>query len=139
MNKHSDPHGNRATSPLKMPPAAWKQIAARTWQRTWIDNVGLVAAGVAFYGFLAFVPLVGLIVLTYGALADVQTVIANFQTLTAFLPREVALLVSQQLLAAVTASGTIQTTGITPRLALRPVRRRQWRGRGDDRAQHRLP
>jgi membrane protein len=81
-----------------MPAGAWKQIVARTWQRTWIDNVGLVAAGVAFYGFLAFVPLLGLVVLTYGALADVQTVLANLQTLTDFLPPDIALLVGEQLL-----------------------------------------
>ncbi len=98
--------------------AAWKQILARTWQRTWIDNVSLVAAGVAFYGFLAFVPLLGLIVLTYGALADVQTVVANFQTLTDFLPRDVAMLVGDQLLAAVTTSGTLKGTGIAAALAL---------------------
>ncbi len=101
-----------------MSAAAWKQIAARTWQRTWIDNVGLVAAGVAFYGFLAFVPLLGLIVLTYGALADVQTVIANLQTLTDFLPPEIALLVGDQLLTAVTTSGALNGTGVALALAL---------------------
>lgn len=101
-----------------MPAAAWKQIVARTWQRIWIDNVGLVAAGVAFYGFLAFVPLLGLIVLTYGALADVQTVIANLQTLTDILPPEIARLVGNQLLAAVTASGTLNAAGIAGALAL---------------------
>ncbi len=118
VNKRTKLSGTDATSPWKMPASAWKQIAARTWQRTWIDNVGLVAAGVAFYGFLAFVPLLGLIVLTYGALADVQTVIANLQTLTNFLPPEVALLVGDQLLAAVTNSGTLKGTGIALALAL---------------------
>ncbi len=118
MNKKTDPQGHNATSPWQMPAAAWRQIGARTWQRTWIDNVGLVAAGVAFYGFLAFVPLLGMIVLTYGALADVQTVIANLQTLTDFLPPDIALLVGDQLLAAVTTSGTLKGTGIAVALAL---------------------
>ncbi len=118
MIKKTDPQGNSATSPWQMPAAAWKKIGARTWQRTWIDNVGLVAAGVAFYGFLAFVPLLGMIVLTYGALADVQTVIANLQTLTDFLPPDIALLVGDQLLAAVTTSGTLKGTGIAAALAL---------------------
>ena len=31
-----------------MPAAGWKQIAARTWRQTLLDNVGLVAAGVPF-------------------------------------------------------------------------------------------
>jgi len=118
MNKRTNAQGSNATSPWQMPAAAWRQIVARTWQRTWIDNVGLVAAGVAFYGFLAFVPLLGLIVLTYGALADVQTVIANLQTLTNFLPPEIALLVGNQLLAAVTTSGSLQGLGIVVASAL---------------------
>ena len=66
MNKKADQPGQCATSPWQMPAAPWKRIAARTWQRTWIDNVGLVAAGVAFYGFLAFVPLLGLGKITDG-------------------------------------------------------------------------
>ena len=104
--------GSNATSPWQMPAAAWKQIIARTWARTWIDNVGLVAAGVAFYGFLAFVPVLGLIVLAYGSLADMHTMTANLQTLTHILPPEIALLVGDQLRAAVTTSGSLQGTGI---------------------------
>jgi membrane protein len=104
--------GHQATSPREMPWPAWKQIASRTWQRTWIDNVGLVAAGVAFYGFLALVPLLGLIVLVYGIVADPQTVVGNMQALTDFLPPDVAQLIGEQLMAAVTASGTIKGTGI---------------------------
>ncbi len=118
MNKETDRRGSNATSPWQMPAAAWRQIVARTWQRTWIDNVGLVAAGVAFYGFLAFVPLLGLIVLTYGALANVQTVIGNLQMLTNFLPPDVAVLVGDQLLAAVTTSGSLKGMGIIAALAL---------------------
>ena len=49
--------GRDAVSPWRIPLAGWKEIAGRTWRQTWIDNVGLVAAGVAFYGFLAFIPL----------------------------------------------------------------------------------
>ena len=42
-----------------MPLRAWKDIVARTYKRTWDDNVGLVAAGVAFYGFFALLSLLG--------------------------------------------------------------------------------
>ena len=118
MDQPTDRLGTNAASPWQMPAAAWKQIVARTWQRTWIDNVGLVAAGVAFYGFLAFVPLLGLTVLAYGALADVATVIANVRTLTDILPPEIAVLVGDQLLAAVTASGALNAAGIGVALAL---------------------
>jgi membrane protein len=58
-----DPQGHQARSPAEMPRRAWKDIAARTYKRTWDDNVGLVAAGVAFYGVFALLSLLGMIVL----------------------------------------------------------------------------
>ena len=66
--------GRTADSPFKIPPRGWKQVALRTWRQSSEDNVGLVAAGVAFYAFLALVPLLGATVLTYGLVADPQTV-----------------------------------------------------------------
>ena len=104
--------GHRATSPWSMSGEAWKQIASRTWRRTWTDNVGLVAAGVAFYGFIAIVPLLGFIVLAYGLAADPQTTVRNIHTLTQFLPREVAGFFGDQLLVAVNSSETVKGTGI---------------------------
>src|SRR5688572_4016944 len=80
--KRMDSRGHRATSPWQMPARAWKDIAKRTWTRTWQDNVGLVAAGVAYYGFLALVPLLGIIVLAYGLVADPSTVASNVRAIT---------------------------------------------------------
>jgi membrane protein len=99
-----DPKGHRATSPWQMPRAAWKDIASRTWQRTWDDNVGLVAAGVAFYGFFALLSLLAMIVLIYGLAADPSTVIDTMQTLTDVLPNDVAALIGDQLIQAVRSS-----------------------------------
>ena len=96
--------GRHAQSPWTMPPAAWKRIAIRTWNQSWIDNAGLVAAGVAFYGFLAIVPLLGIIILAYGFVAEPETVLRNMQSMTAILPSNIALLIGEQLMAAVEAS-----------------------------------
>jgi len=95
-----------------MPPRAWKDIAARTYKRTWDDNVGLVAAGVAFYGFFALLSLLGLIVLTYGFFADPRTVIEHVRSLTTVLPGDVALLIGQQLMTAVESSEGTKGFGI---------------------------
>jgi len=84
--------------------AAWKDIASRTWQRTWDDNVGLVAAGVAFYGFFALLSLLAMIVLVYGLLADVQALVETMRTLTAILPNDVAALIGDQLVQAMKSS-----------------------------------
>ena len=56
-----------------MPLRAWKEVSLRVWNQSWLDNIGLVAAGVAFYGFLALVPLLGILVLTYGIFARPDT------------------------------------------------------------------
>lgn len=99
-----DPRGHRASSPWEMPKRAWRDIARRTYKRTWDDNIALVAAGVAFYGFFALLSLLGLIVLVYGFVANPLTVIEHMQALTAILPQDVAFIIGDQLMNAVRAS-----------------------------------
>ena len=107
-----DSKGHDAHSPAEMPGRAWKDIVARTYKRTWDDNVGLIAAGVAFYGFFALLSLLALIVLFYGVAADPLTVIKHMRTLTAILPGDVAGLIRDQLLTIVHASGQTKGVGI---------------------------
>lgn len=107
-----DPKGHQARSPREMPKAAWKDILSRTWQRTWDDHVGLVASGVAFYGFFALLSLLAMIVLIYGLVADLKTVVETMRTLTAFLPRDVAALIGDQLVQAMRSSQGQKGLGI---------------------------
>jgi membrane protein len=87
-----------AIAPIEWPAASeWKTILVRTWKEGGDDNVGLLAAGVAFYFFLAFVPLLASIVLTYGLIADPATVGEHIRTLAQTLPREVAAIIADQL------------------------------------------
>jgi uncharacterized BrkB/YihY/UPF0761 family membrane protein len=58
--------GRSADKPSEIPPQGWFAIAKRTWTEVQKDNVGIVAAGVAFYFFLALVPLLAAAVLTTG-------------------------------------------------------------------------
>ena len=111
-NHSSDLHGHRATSPWEMPPRAWEDIAKRTWTRTWQDNVGLVAAGVTYYGFLALVPLLGIIVMLYGIVAEPATVVSNVRAITTILPPDVAKLIADQLIAAVQVTKETKGVGI---------------------------
>lgn len=110
--RRNESDGHWARSPWQMPWRAWKQIASRTWIRTWQDNVGLVSAGVAYYGFLAIVPLLGLIVLAYGLLADPQKVVDDFRMLASILPADVARLIAEQLLGAIKSSKETKGIGI---------------------------
>ena len=107
-----DPKGHQASSPWQMPGAAWKDIASRTWQRTWDDNVALVAAGVAFYGFFALFSLLAMVVLIYGLATDPSTIIETIRALVRILPDDVAALIADQLILAVKSSGEQKGFGL---------------------------
>lgn len=113
-----DPHGHHAESPWAIPRAGWKQVISRTWQQTWIDNVGLVAAGVAFYGFLAVVPLLAAIILIYGLVAEIGTVIDTMKLLFHVLPNDIAKLLSDQTIGIVHTSQGKKGVGLIIALAI---------------------
>lgn len=101
-----------------MPGSGWKDVVVRTWNEAGNDNVGLVAAGVAFYGFLALVPLLGAVVLSYGLVANTETVVRNMQGLTSVMPADAAKLVGEQLMNVVQTSGGKKGFGLLLALAL---------------------
>src|SRR4051794_24634019 len=113
-----DPKGHQARSPAEMPRAAWKDIAARTYKRVWDDNVALVSAGVALYGFFALLSLLGLVVLAYGFVADPHSVVEDMRSLTAVLPDDVAILIGQQLMTSVQSSEGTKGLGILLAIAV---------------------
>jgi membrane protein len=95
-----------------MPRAAWKKILGRTWREATTDNIGIIAAGVSFYGFLAMVPLLGAIVLTYGFLADPRTVAEHMAAMMAVMPADAARLVGEQLMNVVETSSEKKGLGV---------------------------
>lgn len=101
-----------------MPFPAWKDVLLRTFKEQSEDNISLAAAGVAFYGFLALVPMLGAVVLTYGIAADPQTVIGNVKSLTAVLPTDIAKLIGQQLMSVVQTSGGKKGAGLLLAIAI---------------------
>ena len=117
-NTSQDRHGRNAATPWQIPPRAWKDVAVRVWNQSWLDNIGLVAAGVAFYGFLALVPLLGILVLSYGMFAQPTTVIDHVTTLVRFLPPDVVKLLGQLLMNAVHASEQASGLGILAALGV---------------------
>ncbi len=101
-----------------MPPRGWKQVLMRTWKETSADNAGLVAAGVSFYGFLAMLPLLGAIVLSYGLLADPLTVMRNMETMTRVMPADIARFIGEQLMYVVQTSGGKKGLGVAIALGI---------------------
>jgi len=120
MDPKVDPtdRGRKATSPWETPWAAWKEVAARVWNESWVDNIGLVAAGVGFYGFLALVPLLGIVVLTYGLFAQPDTVVEHMMVMLKLLPADAVELIGQLLMNAVQTSEETSGLGIVLALAV---------------------
>ena len=85
----------KASSPWRMPLGAWKDVLVQSWKEAGDDNVALIAAGVAFYAFLALVPLLGATVLSYGLIASTKTVVHDMQSLTSVMPGDAAKLVGR--------------------------------------------
>ena len=115
------------TEPTATPPATadgpedlssrdWKRVAVATWKDSGEDNLSLVAAGVGFYAFLAFVPLLTAFVLSYGLFAEPASVVSHMQALTRVMPQDAAAIIGDQLQSMTESSGA--RTGIALLVAI---------------------
>jgi membrane protein len=105
-------HGRAATSPLEMPAVAWRAILKRVWFKTGTDNIGLMAAGVAFYAFLSIVPLFGALIMTYGLIADPSSVATHMRTIIDLVPADAAKLIYEQLISVTTTAASKKGLGL---------------------------
>lgn len=97
-------HSGDQSSPQ---PAAkrWLQVVLQGWQQSTADQVPLLAAGVAFFGFLALFPAMVAFTLIWGLVADPASVTQQAAWLTQSLPEEARGLVEGQLQQLAGASG----------------------------------
>ena len=108
--------GRDAKSPMQIPRSGWRDVLWRTWSESGSDNIGLLAAGVAFYGFLALVPMLAAFVFTYGLLADPATVSKHLQVVVNLLPADAAKLIGEQMISVTKTAA--EKTGLGLVLAL---------------------
>src|SRR5690554_6511549 len=66
--------GSEATDPRQIPARGWWEVAKRVAEQLSSDHVPVVAAGVAFFSFLAIFPAIAGFVILYGMVADPATV-----------------------------------------------------------------
>ncbi len=105
-------------SPADLPPRAWKKVFVATWREAGKDNLGLISAGVAFYAFLAFVPLLTAFVLSYGLIAEPASVVGHMQGLTQVMPENAAEIIGDQLLSITETGGTEKGFGLLIALSI---------------------
>lgn len=95
---HDRGRGRNAAKPTDVPAKGWLDILSRTKQQVNEDNLTVVAAGVAFYGFVAVVPALAATVAIYGLIADPSQVTEQITSLARVLPGEALPLLRDQMI-----------------------------------------
>lgn len=101
----STDRGRDAREVRDIPARGWRDVLARTRVETQRDNVGLLAAGVAFYALIAMVPGLVALVSIYGLVSTPSDVERQITDLLGAAPTEVKELVEAQLRSIVEANG----------------------------------
>jgi len=121
MATQTAPHrvpGSHAEKPTEIPRKGWFQVVKRAWAETKKDQVPLLAAGVAFYSFLALFPAMIAAVMLYGLVRDPDDVRKQIDELSATLPSDAASLLTGQLEALTSTSSSSLGLGLIISLVL---------------------
>ena len=110
--------GGLAGSPLQIPWPGWVQILRRVFHEVQRDQLPLLAAGVAFYSFLALFPAAVAAVMLYGLFADPGSVKSQVEQLTTVLPDSTHRVVSHQVQVIISDSPHSLSVGLVIALVL---------------------
>ncbi|WP_227267697.1 YihY/virulence factor BrkB family protein [Roseobacter weihaiensis] len=88
--------GRAAETPTEIPALGWKDIAFRVKDEVAADRVGLIAAGVAFYGLLALFPAITALIAISGLLVEPSQMVDQMEKLSGIVPDEVIDIVTKQ-------------------------------------------
>lgn len=110
--------GRGARHPLQIPRRGWKDIALRVKDEWGNDHVGLSAAGVAFYAFLALIPALAATVSILGLTSKGRDATEVIDDLFGALPEDARDLLSAQLESITASSSGSLSVGLVIGLAL---------------------
>ena len=89
--------GEQAAVPTQIPARGWLQVTKRAFKESSTDNVGILAGGVAYFGFLSIFPALIAGISLYGLVADPATIAQQGADVVAALPQEAQPLIRDQL------------------------------------------
>lgn len=98
-------HGRQATTPRAIPLKGWIDITIRVWKALDVHHIGLVAAGVAFFGFLSIFPGLTAAVALFGIVADPAVLVEQTEWMMSALPDAARTLLMDQMIKLASASG----------------------------------
>jgi membrane protein len=110
--------GLQADRPSEIPKSGWMQIVKRAWKEAKKDTVPLLAAGVAFYAFLAMVPTLIALVMIYGLVSEPAQVAEQVESFGSALPSAAEDLLEQQMTALAQTSDRALGIGLIIALVL---------------------
>jgi len=88
--------GRQADSPAEIPVSGWLDIFYRIWQAVDRDHIGLIAAGVAFYGLLAIFPALTALMALSGLVVEPAEVAMQLAKIEHFVPHEASKVILDQ-------------------------------------------
>lgn len=95
--------GRDASSPSEIPLVGWRDVLLRVMHEAKLDNLTLIAAGMAFYAMLSVAPTLAVMVSLYGLLVSPEQVQAQIELLSSYLPPDAAATVLTQMQGVATA------------------------------------
>ncbi|UAJ12278.1 YihY/virulence factor BrkB family protein [Glacieibacterium megasporae] len=96
----------------------WGRTLIQVYKGSAKDNLGLISAGVAYYGFLTLIPALGALVLTYGLITDPGEVATQMRAIVQHVPADAAKLIDAQLTGIVTTATGKKGLGLAIALLL---------------------
>lgn len=87
-NTPAGERGHEAEKPSQIPKKGWKDIALRVKDQLKNDHISIVAAGIAFYFFLAIFPAIAAALSIYGLVMEPEQVEQQMSQLANILPGE---------------------------------------------------
>lgn len=104
--------GTKADKPSEIPAKGWQQIAKRAWKESKSDNVPMLAAGVAFFGFLALFPAMIATLTMYGLLVSPSKARSQVNSYAKSLPADSRKLLSDQVTSVAQGNGKALGLGL---------------------------
>lgn len=108
----------KPTTPAALPLTGWGRTLLQVYRDAGKDNIGLISAGVAYYGFLTLIPALGALVLTYGLVTAPGEVATQMRAIVEHVPAEAAKLIDEQLTSVVTTATGKKGLGLALALIL---------------------
>jgi membrane protein len=109
--------GTRARRPSDIPARGWWQVVRRGWRDSKDDNMPLMAAGVAFWMFLALFPSLIAVITVYGLVTDPQEAARQVEQLAGVLPENARTTLNEQVQSITSAQSGSLTFGLVASLA----------------------